>query len=237
MKKHVIYAALLGLSIAVPASADNGVSGGRRLNSLHTDVAVRHRRLLVKHRFEVTPLFESTINADFQHTIGGGLKLEYHLSDMLSIGVIGVYGTSLHTSLVDKLTEGPAKLPTMPDMRQPSQEEFLDHLNAMPVHGAAYVSLTPWYGKLAAFSSAFVAFDFYFQGGISFASLTGTCPSSSRRRRSRGRCRSGRSTSGARTPRCRAARTCRRTTTRTTTRRSTPAAAWASTSRAASTCS
>jgi outer membrane beta-barrel protein len=176
MKKHVIYAALLGLSIAGPASADNGVSGGRRLNSLHTDVAVRHRRLLVKHRFEVTPLFESTINADFQHTIGGGLKLEYHLSDMLSIGVIGVYGTSLHTSLVDKLTEGPAKLPTMPDMRQPSQEEFLDHLNAMPVHGAAYVSLTPWYGKLAAFSSAFVAFDFYFQGGISFASLTGNCP-------------------------------------------------------------
>lgn len=178
MKKHYLLAALLGLSITGTASADPPAtsSGGRRLNSLHTDVAVRHRRLLVKNRFEFTPLFESTINADFQHTVGGGLKLEYHISDMLSIGVIGVYGTSLNTSLVDKLLNGPAALPTTPDMRQPSQEQFLDHLNAMPIHGAAYLSLTPWYGKLAAFSSAFVAFDFYFQGGVSFASLTGNCP-------------------------------------------------------------
>jgi len=177
MTKNYVLAALLGLSLAGTAGADPAsVSGGRRLNSLHSDVAVRHRRLLVKHRFEATPLFESTINADFQHTVGGGLKLEYHLSDMLSIGVIGVYGTSLHTSLVDKLLTGPAALPNAPDMRQPSQEQFLDHLNAMPIHGAAYVSLTPWYGKLAAFSSAFVAFDFYFQGGVSFASLTGNCP-------------------------------------------------------------
>jgi outer membrane beta-barrel protein len=176
MKKHFVLAALLGLSIAGTASADGNLGSGRRLNSLHSDVAVRHRRLLVKNRFEFTPLFESTINADFQHTVGGGLKLEYHLSDMLSIGVIGVYGTSLHTSLVDKLITGPAALPMAPDGRQPSQTQFLDHLNSMPLHGAAYVSLTPWYGKLAAFSSAFVAFDFYFQGGVSFASLTGDCP-------------------------------------------------------------
>ena len=41
-------------------------------------------------RFEFAPLFESTINADFRHIIGGGAKLEYHLGDMFSIGVIGV---------------------------------------------------------------------------------------------------------------------------------------------------
>jgi len=48
----------------------------------------------------------------------------------------------------------------------------------MPFHGAAYVSLTPWYGKLAAFSQAFVAFDFYFQAGVAFAQLKSDCPTS-----------------------------------------------------------
>jgi hypothetical protein len=58
----------------------------------------------------------------------------------------------------------------------PSKAQYLDHLNAMPYHGAAYVSLTPWYGKLAAFSQAYVAFDFYFQAGVSFATLKTDCP-------------------------------------------------------------
>lgn len=173
-------AVLVGLlSVVGTASADE-----RRINQTFVkDKAVRNRKLLVAKRFEATPLFESTINADFRHIVGGGLKLEYHFSDRFSIGVIGVGSTALNTSLVNKIT------PTLPteqqkqDMinagmtvRDPSQEEFLDHLNSMPVHGAAYVSLTPWYGKLAAFSQAYVAFDFYFQAGVSFAQLKSDCP-------------------------------------------------------------
>ena len=46
----------------------------------------------------------------------------------------------------------------------------------MPFHGAAYASLTPWYGKLAAFGQAYVAFDFYFQAGVAFAQLKSDCP-------------------------------------------------------------
>jgi hypothetical protein len=60
--------------------------------------------------------------------------------------------------------------------REPSIDEFMDRLNTMPVHGAAYLSLTPWYGKLAAFASAYVAFDFYFQAGLAFAQLNSDCP-------------------------------------------------------------
>jgi outer membrane beta-barrel protein len=147
----------------------------RRLNSLASDVAVRHRRLLVKHRFEFAPLFESTINADFRHILGGGAKLEYHISDMLSIGAVGVASTALDTKLVDRIK------PTLettadPKTREPSQDEFMDRLNTMPFHGAAYVSITPWYGKLAAFSQAYVAFDFYFQAGVAFAVLKSDCP-------------------------------------------------------------
>ncbi len=176
MRTHQILLASLAVLSVVGGTAHEA-SAERRQNSLAKDVAVRHRRLLVKNRFEVTPLFESTINADFRHVIGGGLKLEYHLTDKWSIGVIGVASASVNTGLVNKI------LPTLEPAtnnatREPSQEEFTDHLNSMPFHGAAYVSLTPWYGKLAAFSQAYVAFDFYFQAGVAFASLQSTCPAS-----------------------------------------------------------
>jgi len=172
-KTIILGAMLAGIVLATAGQAH----AQKRVNDLEQDVAVRHRRLLVAHRFEVTPLFESSIDADYEHTVGGGLKLEYHLSDMFSIGVIGVASASINTALTNKIV---ATLPTadtgMND-KTPDQTQFMDHLNSIPFHGAAYASLTPWYGKLAAFSSAFVAFDFYFQAGISFAQLDSSCPS------------------------------------------------------------
>jgi len=170
--KRILLASLIGV-----ASLMSSAYAERRTNGLAKDVAVRHRRLLVKQRFEATPLFESTINAEFQHIVGGGLKLEYHLSDMLSIGGIGVFAKNINTKLTDRIVPTLEASPN--DMtREPSQDEFTQHLNSMPLHGAAYVSVTPWYGKLAAFSQAYVAFDFYFQGGVSFAQLKNDCPQS-----------------------------------------------------------
>jgi len=168
---------ILGVALLCAAVAGTREAYAQhRLNDLEKQAAVRHRRLLVKNRVEVTPLFESSIDADYMHTIGGGLKLEYHISDMLSIGAVGVGSTSLHTGLVDRITNTLPPAPVM-NSKDPSQDQFLDHLNSIPVHGAAYVSVTPWYGKLAAFSQAYVAFDFYFQAGISYAQLTSDCPS------------------------------------------------------------
>jgi outer membrane beta-barrel protein len=185
MRAFILSAALVGSSIGVVSVADAdpapnpnaqpaSQTGGRRQNSLAADVAVRHRRLLVKQRFEATPLFESTINADFRHIVGGGLKLEYHFGDMFSIGVVGVGSTAINTGLVNKIDNTLTDSPMNP--REPSRQQFDDRLNTMPVHGAAYVSLTPWYGKLAAFASAYVAFDFYFQAGVAFAQLSSDCP-------------------------------------------------------------
>jgi outer membrane beta-barrel protein len=185
-------AGMLAIATATPAHADDFL--GNRTNGLAKDVAVRHRRLLVAHRLEFTPLFETTVNAAYQSIIGGGAKLEYHISDRLSIGVIGVGSTAVNTALTNRIlptlmgqssqeaayqaacTNSPAPGCTGVLPRAPSQQEFLDHLNTMPIHGAAYLSLTPWYGKLAAFSSAFVAFDFYFQAGVSIAQLDSNCP-------------------------------------------------------------
>jgi outer membrane beta-barrel protein len=146
----------------------------RRTNDLAKDVAVRHRRLLVKNRFEIAPLFESTINADFRHIIGGGAKLEYHFSDMFSVGAIGVASTAINTKLVNRIMDTLEDNPMNP--LEPSRRELESRLNEMPLHGAVYASLTPWYGKLAAFSQAYVAFDFYFQAGLAFAQLKSDCP-------------------------------------------------------------
>jgi outer membrane beta-barrel protein len=144
-----------------------------RTNKLEGQPAVRNRLLLVKGRAEITPLFEGLISADFRNIVGGGAKLEYHVSDMLSFGVVGVFSTSYNTALVNTLADSLLTNPTNP--REPSKDQFLQHLNTMPFHGAAYISVTPWYGKLAAFSKAFVNFDFYFQGGVAFASLKSNC--------------------------------------------------------------
>jgi outer membrane beta-barrel protein len=178
MSNKLLLAALISVAFTDVALADDAPttqSSGRRYNSLRKDVAVRHRRLLVKNRFEFTPTFESTINPEFQHIVGGGLKLEYHLSDMLSIGAVGIGSTQFNTKLTDRIV--PTLEPDPNDTtREPSQEEFTTRLNKMPVHGAAYISITPWYGKLAAFSTAYVAFDFYFQAGVSYAQLKSDCP-------------------------------------------------------------
>jgi len=179
MKTTTILSALAIAAVGVvPLVGDiQEAHAERRENGLRTDKAVRHRRLLVNGRFELTPLFESTINADFRHIIGGGVKLEYHLGDVLSIGVIGVGATALNTGLVKKI-EPTLEATVDPATREPSRDEFMTRLNSMPLHGAAYLSLTPWYGKLAAFSQAYVAFDFYFQAGVAFAQLKSDCPAS-----------------------------------------------------------
>ena len=169
-------ALVLGSAIVLGAGSASADPASSRVNPLDDAPVVRHRLELVRHRLELTPLFESTVNADFRHIVGGGLKLEYHLSDMFSIGAVGVASASINTSLVNRIVPTLADDPTTdPTGREPSQQEFLQHLNSMPAHGAAYISLTPWYGKLAAFSKAFVNFDFYFQAGVSFAQLTSNC--------------------------------------------------------------
>ena len=164
---------LLVLGAALVTSVETA-DAERRTNDLAGQVAVRHRRLLVKNRFEFSPLFESTINADFRHIIGGGAKLEYHFSDMLSFGVVGVASTAINTKLVTRIMDTLEADPANP--REPSRQELESRLNEMPLHGAVYVSLTPWYGKLAAFGQAYVAFDFYFQAGLAFAQLKSDCP-------------------------------------------------------------
>lgn len=158
-----------GVAHAQAAEDDNPAK------ALASQPAVRHRLLLVKGRFELSPAFEATINADYKHTFGAGLKAEYHLTDMFSFGLIGIYGASSNTGLMSRILDTlPEEDPGEGDPT-PTRSELSSHLNSMPIHGALYASVTPWYGKLAAFGRAFVNFDFYFQGGLAMAQLDSSC--------------------------------------------------------------
>ncbi len=176
MKNQFYTGALATLLLASFAILSPSDVRAERKGVLDDVPAVRHRLLLVKKRFELGITTESTINSDFRHTLGAGLKLDYHMSDLFSFGVVGIFGTSINTGLTDKLL---SNLPESdPDSDPtPTKNEFESHLNSMPLHGALYVGVTPWYGKLAAFGKFFVNFDFYFQGGLAFASLKSDCDS------------------------------------------------------------
>jgi outer membrane beta-barrel protein len=164
--------ALVGIMLADDALA-------QRSSPLEGQPAVRHRLLLVKKRLEIAPAFESSINADYKHTLGGGLKLEYHLSDMLSFGAVGFFNTSVTTGLTERVIESlPTSTPPGTTDPTPTRTQYEQHLNDIQMHGAAYISVTPWYGKLAAFGKAFVNFDFYFSGGVAFAQLNSKCDAS-----------------------------------------------------------
>src|SRR5689334_10087561 len=85
--------AVLGVSSTVAA----------RESPLEGQPAVRHKYELRASRFEITPTFEASISAYFKHTLSGGLKLEYHINDYLSISAMGFYGASVNTGLMDQI--------------------------------------------------------------------------------------------------------------------------------------
>jgi outer membrane beta-barrel protein len=171
-RANIATAFALVCAVALPQAAL-----AQRKSPLEGQPAVRHRLLLVNKRFEAALAFENSVNADFKHTSAFGMKLEFHLSDMLSIGGVGFYGISYDTGLTGKIVDTLPGSATMGDPT-PSRPQFEEHLNEIPVHGAAYLSITPWYGKLAAFGKFFVNFDFYFQGGLAVAQLKNECCSS-----------------------------------------------------------
>ena len=194
MRKRTVFAASLAIAAfaltAIPQSdafaqekgdetADEGPTAPKRVltakNPLEGEPPVRHRKLLVKRRFEAALAFESSVNAEYMHTPSFGVKLEYHFTDMLSFGAVGFFGVPLKTGLASRISDSLDDNVPDPMDPEPTRAEFNEHLNKMPIHAGAYATLTPWYGKLAAFGRFFLHFDFYFSGGLAVAQLKTDC--------------------------------------------------------------
>lgn len=156
--------ALVSLGIAAPAWAQT------RVSPLDGQPTVRHKEELRDSRFEITPTFEASISAPFKNTLSGGLKLEYHITDVFSVDGLIFLGTSINTGLLDQVVDSlPAtEMPYTADL-QPSQSTALNHANKIPIHGGVGLTFTPFFGKLAVFQKAFLAYDIYLSGGFGFA--------------------------------------------------------------------
>jgi outer membrane beta-barrel protein len=175
MQRRMVFrfcAVVLGLCI--------GGSAAARTRSLAEQPIVRHKVELRDKRLEIAPTFEASIAAEFKHTISGGLKIEYHITDTLSIGALGFFGTGINTGLLDQIV---TSLPTMQpeeDLREPLQSQALQHANTIPIHGGVGITFTPWFGKLGLFGRAFFSYDVYISGGFGFAITENTFPGEDR---------------------------------------------------------
>jgi outer membrane beta-barrel protein len=161
--KRFLQVAFLGLALV----ATSGLARAERQNPLEGQPAIRHRLELRDMRFEITPFMGFTMLEDFNNTIMGGGKLQYHINDWFSIGGLFAGGASIDTGLkkqvLSTLTDN---APTGP-MRAAAENA----MNRITWMAAGQAEFTPFAGKLSLFSKGFFNYDFYIDGGVGFVQL------------------------------------------------------------------
>jgi outer membrane beta-barrel protein len=143
-----------------------------RKNPLEGQPAIRHRVELRKLRFEVTPFVGFTLLQDFNNTILGGAKLNYHLTDWLAIGGVFGGGVPTDTGLKNQVLSTLDSCPP-PALRHtgPTQCDAADAMNHIAWMATGQAEFIPVSGKLSLFGRAFFNYDFYVDGGVGFVNL------------------------------------------------------------------
>jgi outer membrane beta-barrel protein len=165
----------LMLALAVSFAGAATAHADRR-NPLENQPSIRHKFEMRRLRFEITPQLVTSINQDFRHFIGGGLVLQFHITDWLGIGVSGAFGGGIDTGTTSKVVgvlQPQANLPDTTNI-QPSNEQFRDHLATINLIASAYATLTPFSGKMMIFGALLLRYDFYAMAGIGIINLTNT---------------------------------------------------------------
>jgi outer membrane beta-barrel protein len=168
MRKPIV-ALLLSVVVAAPAFAESR-------NMLDGQASVRHRRELRSGRLELGPMLGFTFLEPYRHTLVGGVKANYHLSDWLSIGAVGVFGVvNLKTGLTNEIADSEQALINSEDCGGdeecggiPDEDgvDWQDAQNSLKFAASIRATVTPLAGKLALFKSVFAPFDLYFFGGL-----------------------------------------------------------------------
>lgn len=150
--------------------------------------AVRKLREHRKGRFEIAPSVSFTLLDEYQRTIMPGLRLNYHPTDWLGLGVWGGYGFQYSTGLTDELQDkaidkrqcdkNPASRAcrlTAGNLTRKGVGETGtltgDQLGRMQWVAAPQITVVPFRGKFALFSSLFVDTDVNFFVGPAFVGL------------------------------------------------------------------
>jgi outer membrane beta-barrel protein len=156
------------LGVALLALAPTAARAERK-NPLEGQPAVRHRYEMRRLRFEITPMFTTSINQDYKHAFGVGGSLTFHFLDWLAVGFEGEYLFNTNTALEDQVrgvlrtndAAGSGRIPGVPSLQQHDQRVL--GINATM---APYVQVTPFFGKMAVFSALFMSYDLYVKVGL-----------------------------------------------------------------------
>ena len=141
--------------------------------------AVRKERLYRQGRFELAPTVSFTLLDEYRRTILIGARLQYNLTEWLSIGVWGGYGiASLPTALTSEIdSSAPRNVFTKSNVNPGTPTDanngtsFVDQTAKMNWVAAPQLQFTPFRGKLAIFQKIFVDTDAYLHGGAAFVGI------------------------------------------------------------------
>lgn len=155
--------------------------------------AVRKLRLHREGRFELAPGVSFSLLDEYQRTIAPGLRITYHPTDWLGLGLWGGYGFPVKTNLTDELqkvgiddrrcAENPASKAcrlTEVNLTRPGNNAdgsartgnlADDQLASMTWFVAPQVTFVPFRGKIALFASVFADADIGISPGLAFVGL------------------------------------------------------------------
>ncbi len=149
----------------------------QRVSPLADAPAIRKREELRASRFEGGLGFGSTVGQDFYHTMFLDVKLDLHVYDWLSIGVVGGYGfKNLQTAFGEQLVGSLHDTPPVP--REPTKATATASMEQIKMMAAAQLEFTPFAGKFSLAGKVFAHYDFYALGGIAFLDVEPTTASS-----------------------------------------------------------
>lgn len=135
--------------------------------------AVRKLRLYREGRIEVAPLMSFTILNEYRHTGLVGARINYGITDWLSIGLWGGVGAiGVPTALSDKIDETTVRSADQPSLNlmnvsgEPGKGSFQKQVASISFMALPQVTAVPFRGKLALFQSVFADTDAYIFAGF-----------------------------------------------------------------------
>jgi len=130
---------------------------------------VRKEREYRAGRFEIAPTVSFTLLDEYRRTIFVGARLQYNITEWLSIGVWGAFGAaSMPTALTNEIATSALHNPETQNNVGPN---FTDQTAKMSWIAAPQLQFTPFRGKLAIFQKIFVDTDVYLHGGAAFVGI------------------------------------------------------------------
>jgi outer membrane beta-barrel protein len=128
--------------------------GDEAKKQVHAEVyAVQQQYVMKAQRFEIMPYWEFTLNDQFVSHPGPGLALNYYITQVLAVGVNGVWYGGLN---------GDSDF----NFQNRREARVAVPLNQYQLSGDVNFTYVPMYGKFAGFGDFIFNYDAYLEGGL-----------------------------------------------------------------------